>query len=174
MTTLAAFPKPALRPFLPEDAPLLAAIFRAAIEELTGEDYSLAQQEAWAAGADDEDAFAARLSGMLTLVATVAGRPVGFASLKDNSRVEMLYVHPGLARKGVATLLVEALETLAAARGATALDVAASDTAEPFFAQRGYKAQSRQTNLRGTEWLANTIMKKALAPSARGAGEGRA
>ena len=39
--------RPALRPFLAADAPVLAEIFRASIEELTGEDYSAAQQAAW-------------------------------------------------------------------------------------------------------------------------------
>ena len=48
-------PKPALRPFLPADAPMLAAIFVAAIEELTGDDYTEAQQEAWTAAAEDEE-----------------------------------------------------------------------------------------------------------------------
>ena len=44
-----AHPKLALRPFLPEDADLLAEIFRESVTELTGDDYSEAQQEAWAA-----------------------------------------------------------------------------------------------------------------------------
>ena len=44
-----AHPTFALRPFLPQDAPLLAEIFRASVEELTEDDYSPAQQEAWAA-----------------------------------------------------------------------------------------------------------------------------
>ena len=52
-----ALPKPGLRPFLPADTPILAAIFVAAIQELTGDDYSEAQQEAWAAVAEDEAAF---------------------------------------------------------------------------------------------------------------------
>ena len=52
-----ALPKPGLRPYLPADIPMLAAIFVAAIEELTGDDYSEAQQEAWAATAEDEEAF---------------------------------------------------------------------------------------------------------------------
>ena len=39
-----ADPKLAMRPFLPADAPLLAEIFRASIEELTGDDYSEAQR----------------------------------------------------------------------------------------------------------------------------------
>ena len=42
---------------LPADVPFLAEIFRASIEELTGDDYSEAQQEAWASAADDEEAF---------------------------------------------------------------------------------------------------------------------
>ena len=55
--------KLALRPILPTDVPLLAEIFRASIEELAAEDYSEAQQEAWAAAADDEEEFGARLDG---------------------------------------------------------------------------------------------------------------
>ena len=47
-----ANPRLALRPMLPADAPLLAEIFRESVLELTGEDYSTEQQEAWAAKAD--------------------------------------------------------------------------------------------------------------------------
>ena len=48
-----ALPKPALRPFLfATDTPVLAAIFAASIEELTGDDYSEAQQEAWASAVE--------------------------------------------------------------------------------------------------------------------------
>ena len=43
-----AHPQFALRPYLPQDAPMLAEIFRAAVEELTEDDYNPAQQEAWA------------------------------------------------------------------------------------------------------------------------------
>ena len=67
-----ALPKPGLRPFLPADAPMLAAIFVASIEELTGDDYSEAQQEAWASAAEDEEAFGKKLAGQLTLIATLA------------------------------------------------------------------------------------------------------
>jgi putative acetyltransferase len=153
----------ALRPFLATDAALLVDIFRSGIEQLTGDDYSEAQQEAWASAADDEQAFAARLGGDLTLVATLDGSPVGFASLKDARHIEMLYVHPAMARQGVGTMLVDALEKLAAARGTEKLTVDASDNATGFFDKRGYVAQRRNTVLRGDEWLANTTMEKRLA-----------
>ena len=52
-----------LRPMLPTDAPFLAEIFRAAIEELAAEDYSETQREAWASTADDEEEFGKRLAG---------------------------------------------------------------------------------------------------------------
>ena len=68
----------AMRPMLPTDVPLLAEIFRASIEELAGEDYSEAQQEAWASAADDEEEFAARLAAELTLVATFGGAAAVF------------------------------------------------------------------------------------------------
>ena len=154
-------PKPALRPFLPADVPILAAIFAASIEELTGDDYSEAQQEAWMAVAEDEE-FGKRLASDLTLIATLEGSPVGFASLRGNDHIRMLYVHPAVAGQGTATMLVDALEKLAGSRGANSISVDASDTAQGFFAKRGYTAQQRNSVTINDEWLANTTMKKTL------------
>jgi putative acetyltransferase len=165
-----ALPKPALRPFLAEDTPMLAAIFVAAIEELTGEDYSEAQQQAWAAAADDEAQFGKRLAGELTLIATLQNSPVGFAALKGADHIDMLYVHPGVAGQGVASMLCEALEKLAGGRGAKALTVDASDNAEGFFAKRGYVAKQRNTVTVNGEWLANTTMQKTLVQAAASGG----
>jgi putative acetyltransferase len=156
-------PKPALRPFLAADAPILAAIFVAAIEELTGEDYNEAQQEAWASAVDDEEQFGKRLASELTLIATLQNSPVGFASLKGADHIDMLYVHPSAAGQGVASMLCEALEKLAGGRGAKTLTVDASDNAEGFFLKRGYVGLQRNTVTLNGEWLANTTMQKTLA-----------
>jgi putative acetyltransferase len=156
-------PKLAMRPMLPDDVPLLAEIFRAAIEELTADDYSEAQQQAWASAADDEKEFGARLASELTLVATFAGAAVGFASLADNTRIDMLYVHPAASGQRAGAMLCDALEKLAAARGSKGLTVDASDSARGFFEKRGFSAQSRNTVSLGGEWLANTTMTKPLA-----------
>jgi putative acetyltransferase len=152
-----------LRPFLPADAPLLAEIFRASIAELAADDYTMAQQEAWAAAADDEGAFAARLAGELTLVATIDGAPIGFAALKGADQIDMLYVHPALAGRGVGAMLCEALEKLAAGRGAGALMADASDNALNFFTHRGFVAERRNTVPHNGEWIANTTVKKQLS-----------
>src|SRR5260370_40233792 len=99
-----SLPNYALRPFLAADTPVLAAIFAAAIEELTGDDYSEAQQEAWAAAAGDEEQVGQKLPSELTLIATLQNSPVGFASLKGADRIDMLYVHPSVAGAGVRPL----------------------------------------------------------------------
>ena len=113
-------PKPGLRPFLPADLPVLVDIYEASIEELTGEDYSEASRKpGWLCAEDD--AFAEKLTKGLTLVATVEGSPVGFIALKDNELIDLFYVHPAVAGQGVGTLLYDAVEKLAGARGAARL-----------------------------------------------------
>jgi len=156
----------ALRPFLPADTPVLAAIFATAIEELTGDDYTEEQQEAWAAVAEDEDEFGRKLASELTLIATLRNAPVGFASLKGKDQVDMLYVHPSVAGQGVASMLLDALEKLAGGRGADKLTVDASDNAQDFFRRRGYVAQQRNSVTVNGEWLANTTMQKTLGDKA--------
>ena len=113
--------------------------------------------------ADDEEAFGARLAQHLTLVATLDGSPVGFASLKGNDHIEMLYVHPAVAGQGIGAMLYDALEKLAGARDAKRLTADVSDTAEEFFRRRGFQPQRRNTVPIGGEWLANTTMEKTLA-----------
>ena len=152
----------ALRPFLIEDTPLLAEIFRASIEELTADDYSEGQQEAWASAADDEEAFAQRLARQLTLIATLNGAPVGFASLANNDTVDLLYMHPTATGQGGGAMLLDALEKLAGARGTKRLTADVSDAAQDFFKKHGFTARQRNTLQIGGEWLANTTMEKAL------------
>ena len=152
-----------LRPYLPADAALLAEIFRASVAELTADDYTPAQQASWTAVADDEAAFAARLAGGLTLVATIDGAPVGFAALKGMDEIDMIYVHPAVAGRGIGAQLCDALEKLAAARGAAKLAADASDTALGFFEHRGFVAQRRNTVPRNGEWFATTPVHKPLS-----------
>lgn len=157
-----SLPKPALRPFLPSDLEVLIEIYQSSVMELAEDDYSEAQREAWAEIADDET-FAKRLAEGLTLIATIEGGPVGFASLRNNEHVDFLYVHPSVSGQGVGAMLYDAVEKLARARGATYLTVDASDTARLFFEQRGFMPQRRNTISLGDEWLANTTMEKRFA-----------
>lgn len=161
-----AKPSFALRPYLPQDAPMLADIFRASIEELTEDDYTPAQQEAWASAADDTEEFAGRLGKHLALIATMQGSPIGFISLDNATDIGLFYVHPAVAGQGAGRMLYDAIEKISTARGTTHLALDASDTARPFFEHRGFTAEQRNTVSAGNEWLSNTTMKKKLKEAA--------
>ncbi len=151
-----------LRPYVPGDARRCAEIFRSSIDELAAEDHDVDQREAWASTADDEEVFAARLAGALTLIAMIGGAAVGFASLKGADEIDMLYVDPEYARQGAGSALIDALTKLANARGAKRLTAEASDVAKPLFERQGFSAQQRNLVRVGDEWLANTTMIKSL------------
>lgn len=156
-----------LRPYLAADIMALRELFAASIEELAQDDYTEEQRIAWAgSAAADAEAFAKRLASHLTLVVHIEDEHLGFATLKDNSVLDMLYVHPWHARIGVATALVDAMEKIATARGGEAMTVEASDTAVPFFEDRGYVATSRNLVEMDDEWLSNTSMTKQLKANA--------
>jgi putative acetyltransferase len=156
----------ALRPFLPADARRCIEIFRASIEELASEDYDADQREAWSAKADDAAAFAERLSASLTLIASLDGQNVGFASLKGQAVLDMLFVDPAFARRGVGAALIDALVRIAEARGVGRLSVDASDTARPLFERYGFVAERRNLVAVGDQWLGNTTMTRTFAKSA--------
>lgn len=140
----------------------LRDLFAQSIEELTQDEYDEDQRLAWISRAEDANAFAERLSSQVTLIVQHDGEYAGFASLKDNSVLDMIYIHPYYAGQGIGTALAEALERIAAGRGSKEISVDASDTAIVFFEDRGYIAASRNSIPMDGLWLTNTTMKKQL------------
>ena len=154
---------PTLRPYLPADFDTVSLIYVDSIAELTEDDYTESQRAAWIAQSQDEDAFAAQMEAALTIIAEFDGAAVGFATLKDNKTIVMLYVHPEHVRLKVGTTLVDALERIAAGRGVKEITIDSSDTAEPFFKGRGYTARQRNTVQVDDEWMGNTTMTRDLS-----------
>jgi putative acetyltransferase len=153
-----------LRPYLPADALALRDLFAASMEELTQDDYDEDQRAAWVSVAEDGEAFAAELGKVLTLVVELEGEPVGFASLKDNTQIAYLYVHPWHVGEGIGTALADALEKIATARGASAVSVDSTDTAQEFFKARGYLPMQRSVLTLDDELLSMITLKKTLKP----------
>lgn len=154
-----------LRPFLASDTRRLQDLYAQSIEELTQDDYDEDERVAWASKAADMVAFAERLGANTTLLIEMDAEIFGFASLKDDKEIDMLYVHPWHAGRGIGSTLLTALETLAKARGAETLTVDASDTAIDFFDGNGYQAVRRNSVPVGDLWLSNTTMTKCLKPA---------
>ncbi|ROQ40039.1 putative acetyltransferase [Frondihabitans sp. PhB188] len=142
-----------LRAYLPEDAAATLAVFRRAIRVTAAGDYTPAQIEAWASDDIDGGDWAARRLASATVVAVAEGRVVGFSDVDDSGCIDMLFVDPAVARRGVASRLLESL-------GDGPRSVHASRTARPFFERHGFVvvAEGRPIT-RGVE-LVNYVMER--------------
>lgn len=128
------------RDYRPADAPALAAIYRAAILETARIAYTPEQCAAWAAAADDEAAWAARLQDNWVRVATDGeGRIAGFGGILVPGRIDLLFTAPAFSRQGVASLILADLLELGAAMGARHIEATASELARPFFERHGFR-----------------------------------
>jgi putative acetyltransferase len=144
------------------DAAPLAALFRATILALAAPHYDAEQRAAWASGADDLDAFDARLARGVTLVAEHAAEPVAFGQLFPCDHVEMLYVAPDWTRRGLASALIARLEALAREARASTLDTNASLLARPVFERAGFSLVMEESVRRGSVSLPRFHLCKPL------------
>lgn len=116
-----------LRPYQPQDGPVLGRLFYDTVHAAACRDYTPAHLDAWAAGQVDLDqSFLAHH----TLVALMDGQIVGFADMDETG----YNVHKDYQRQGVTAALCGALESACAAPCFT---THASLTARPFMEGRG-------------------------------------
>lgn len=129
------------RAAVPEDAPVLAALFHAAVHALPDALYGPAAREAWAPTPPDAEAFARRIRRAPPLLALEDGQPVGFMTLEPDGHLDLAYVHPDHQRRGVASALHARLLEDARRAGLARVHTEASRAARPFFEARGWVAR---------------------------------
>ena len=140
------------------DLPAVLNLFRTSVHTLCRADYTPAQLSAWAPADTDEAPWARRLQCQTFLLAEEDGDLMGFASL-EGDYLDLLYVQPRHARRGVGTVLCDALERQCTGQRIT---VHASLTARPFFARRGYRTVEPHEVQRRGKTLTNYLMEKEL------------
>ena len=158
-----------IRPFRPDDAAALAALFHAAVHGIGGRHYSPAQVSAWAPMVSSADEVLAQANdGRLTLVAVGADdRPLAYGDLEPDGHIDQLYCCPEFAGSGLAARLYYALEAAAVERDIDRLFVEASEPARRFFRRRGFDEIGRRDFiLRGVP-IHNFAMEKSPGEQAR-------
>ena len=136
-------------------------IFMRAIREVASRDYSPAQVDAWAR-VEDRKAWARRRASRPTWIAEYAGVPIGFSDLEPDGHLDMMFVHPDYQGIGVASLLLDRVESEARKLGLVRIFTEASRTARPFFERRGFTVLARQTVEKRGQALDNFRMEKRL------------
>lgn len=153
-----------IRTFHESDIHGIVALFYETVHTVNKKDYTQEQLDAWASKADEELRLKSWKEAMLknlTYVALNDGQIVGFSDMTREGYLDRLFVHKDFQGRGIASSLVEALETEAETLGIHQLETHASMTAKPFFEHRGYRlVQSQCVERRGVQLVNFKMIKK--------------
>ncbi|EON70653.1 GNAT family N-acetyltransferase [Lysinibacillus sphaericus] len=151
--------------FKETDTEEIVSLFYETVHSVNLKDYSQEHLDIWAP--KDEKEFKTKswkksLGQNITLVAKVNDKVVGFIDLTLNGHLDRLYVHKDYQGQGIASALVNSLESEAKKIKILEIDTEASITAKPFFERRGYKTVCLQTVERKGVKLTNYQMVKKI------------
>ncbi|WP_391119802.1 GNAT family N-acetyltransferase [Psychrobacillus sp. L3] len=124
------------------DTEEIVSLFYETVHSVNSKDYSQSELDAWAPRNEKEfkvKSWKESLGQNITYVAKVNNKIVGFSDLTQSRQLDRLYVHKEYQGKGIATALVDMLESQAKKLNLLEIDTEPSITAKPFFEQRGYK-----------------------------------
>ena len=151
-----------LRRYISSDLPNIAALFRETILKINVRDYSQEQVHIWSGRWQDLMERDAWFHAMYTLVAVNDSRLVGYGNVDDTGYVDHLYVRWDCQGQGIASEILQALESRCRKLQISTVTVHASITARPFFEKHGYKVIREQlVELCGTMFI-NYAMAKNL------------
>ncbi len=153
-----------LRPLLIDDADTVAEIFFDAVLNGTSRFYSQDEREAWAGPHPDPKRWRGRIGSAVGLMADWQGKAAGFMTLMTPGLIDLAFVRPALAGRGIGAALLGQLEPIARATGAHNLETQASKAAEPFFARHGFETLEPVTSFRRGVTLHALHMRKRLRP----------
>ena len=151
-----------IRPYTPEDCEPLIEVFRTSVRRKGIRDYSLAQVTAWAPDEIDPARWNGRRLSRPTWVAELDGNIVGFSDLEPDGHVDMLFVDPDFQGRGVASVLLQFVESVALKQGLKRLYAEASIGARPVFERAGFRVIAPQTVVIRGQSLTNYRMEKML------------
>ncbi|CAN5371204.1 GNAT family N-acetyltransferase [soil metagenome] len=151
-----------IRPYHPEDIQAVYQLFYHSVHEVAKKDYNAQQLAAWAKPQRNPQRWDVELLEQRVWVAETAGEISGFITLRpEDGYLDFLYVHHLHQGKGIATLLLQALETEAGALDIHQLTTDSSLTARPFFLSKGFSlvAENIKT-VDGVEFVNSRLAKQ--------------
>lgn len=145
MDTYEAPSNVSIRAYHSADAETTLRIFQEAIMVTAAGDYTREQLNAWARPDQlDVTQWDQSMLRRNSVVATLGNQVTGFSDVSKDGYIDMLYVSPDFARKGVARALMAFLEDQARNYSAQQLTANVSTTAGPFFEAVGFHVEAEQ------------------------------
>lgn len=154
-----------IRTFEHRDITEIVELFYNTVHEINKKDYTLEQLHAWAPLHEKNEKileWPASLAQNMTYVAVHNDKIIGFVDMTHLGHLDRLYVHKDWQRKGVASLLLAAVEHDASKLQLSVIHTEVSITALPFFQHHQFVVKEKQTVIRHHIELTNFIMEKTV------------
>ncbi len=157
-----------VRAYESSDAEETMRIFRDAITITASADYTPEQVAAWAnTRGRSRDEWDRSMRARNSCVALVGEHLAGFSDVDAGGYIDMMFVSPEFARRGVARELARFLEARARETSARQLSANVSITARPFFESVGFHVVAEQHPVAGGVVMTNYRMVKELEGAPR-------
>lgn len=149
-----------IRKYKKSDCAEICKLFFETVHSVNALDYSADGINAWAPADMDQLAWRDSLASNHALVAEENGEILGLGDITSDGYLDRLYVHKDHQRNGIASLILESLETHATSNGISRIETHSSKTALAFFLSKGYVVLRENIVKRKGANLANYIMGK--------------
>jgi GNAT superfamily N-acetyltransferase len=158
---------PTIRRYQSGDECRIGQIYYDAVHQLTCEDYSAEQRNAWATPIEEgpswREKWRKRCERKQPWLAVVDGEIAGFIEFEADGHIDCTYVSPKYAGKGYMSAIMQRIFAEARQRNLLRLFAEVSITARPFFERHGFRVvRENPHRVRGVPIL-NFIMETWLA-----------
>jgi putative acetyltransferase len=133
-----------IRPATEADLEAITWLFAETIRAVNARDYNEEQIRVWTAAAENEEKWRQRIRTQHFLLAEMAQRIAGFASITNQGYLDMMYVDKDCQAQGIGRRLLRAIEDIAGSLGIRRIESDVSITARPFFEKHGYRVDKEQ------------------------------
>lgn len=154
-----------IRKYNDSDINEIVNLFYETVHSVNKRDYTKKQLNAWALKSELEDKLKSwnkSFNTNITYVVEIRSDIVGFSDMTHSGYIDRLYTHKDFQGKGIATMLLNKLESIAMSVGISEIYTAASVTAKSFFEKNGYGIIMQQNVERNGVFLSNFKMHKSM------------
>lgn len=151
-----------LLPYQESDLVTITALFYDTVHHINCRDYTKEQLAVWAPEEVDWERWRSSLAAHYTIVAKKNNQIVGFGDIDTEGYLDRLFVHKDFQRQGIATAILEHLESHARLNGINRIAADVSLTAKKFFLRQGYQVCKNQQVKRKNVIFNNFKMEKLL------------
>ena len=144
------------------DISAISQLFKKTILYVNNKDYNEKQVTIWASGFDDYNKWKTKIADQYFIIAEIDEQIVGFSSITKNGYLDYMFVSHLHQGKGVATTLIDEVESFATRNKLTKITSEVSITAKPFFSSKGFTEVKEQQVLLKEVYFTNYQMEKTL------------